>query len=78
MIMRKDFYNEVLNANHSQDDFRAMDGYPIGNPTVKEFIGILRKFPADYRITCCGGENFLYLFPDNGYITIDNESYLCV
>ena len=46
-------------------------GKPIGIPTVKELIAILRKMPEDYRVTCCGTDNFLYLFPQRKAITID-------
>ena len=51
-------------------------GVPIGCPTVKELIAILSKLPEDYRVTCCGAENFLYLFRKENYVTIDCESYL--
>jgi hypothetical protein len=54
----------------------ARHGLPIGTPTVKELIAILSKYPEDYRVTCCGAENYLYLFTKNKYITIDNEWYL--
>jgi len=39
-------------------------------------IAILSKLPQDYRVTNCGAENFLYMFPQNKYITIDNECCL--
>lgn len=51
-------------------------GLPLGTPTVKEMIAILSKYPEDYRVTCCGADNYLYLFPKDKYITIDNEWYL--
>lgn len=51
-------------------------GFPIGTPTVKELIAVLRNLPEDYRVTCCGAENYLYLFSKDKYITIDNENYL--
>ena len=53
------------------------EGYAVGTPTVKELIAILSKLPQDYRVTCCGGENYLYLFAKDKYITIDNERWLC-
>ena len=52
-------------------------GYPLGNLTVKELIAVLSKMPEDYRVTCCGAENYLYLFAKDKYITIDNERWLC-
>ena len=51
-------------------------GIPIGMPTVKELIAILSRLPEDYRVYCCGGENYLYLWEDNRSITIDCEYYL--
>lgn len=53
-------------------------GYPIGLPTVKELIAILSQLPQDHKVTCCGAENYLYLFEEGNekYITIDNEWYL--
>ena len=48
-------------------------GMPMGVPTVKELIGILSKLPEDYRVYCCGGENYLYLWEKNKSITIDHE-----
>ena len=54
----------------------ARHGLPIGTPTVKELIAILSKYPEDYRVTCCGAANYLYLFTKDKYITIDNEWYL--
>lgn len=52
------------------------EGYPIGIPTVKELIAILSQMPEDYRVTCCGTENYLYLFEEDKYITIDCERCL--
>ena len=54
-------YNEDINN----------EGYPIGQPTVKELIAILSQLPEDYRVTCCGAENYLYLFEDAKCITIE-------
>jgi hypothetical protein len=54
----------------------ARQGLPIGTPTVKELIAILSKYPENYRVTCCGAANYLYLFTKDKYITIDNEWYL--
>jgi hypothetical protein len=54
----------------------ARHGLPIGTPTVKELIAILSKLPEDYRVTCCGAENYLYLWTDKNAITIDCERYL--
>ena len=54
----------------------CLEGHPIGMPTVKELIAILSKFPEDYRVTCCGAENYLNLFSDKKYLTIDNERCL--
>jgi hypothetical protein len=54
----------------------SRDGYCIGTPTVKELIAILSKLPEDYRVTCCGGKNYLYRFEEGKYITIDCERYL--
>lgn len=56
------------------DDCRV--GLPLGTPTVKELIAILSKLPEDYRVTCCGGENYLYLWANKKSITIDCERYL--
>lgn len=46
-------------------------GMPLGTPTVKELISILSKLPEDYQVTCCGTDNYLYLFPQCKAITID-------
>lgn len=51
-------------------------GYYIGTPTVQELIAILSKLPQDYKVTCCGGKNYIYRFETGNYITIDHESYL--
>ena len=51
-------------------------GYYIGYPTVKEMITILSKLPQDYKVTCCGGENYLYRFEQNKCITLDHEYFL--
>ena len=51
-------------------------GIPLGNPTVKELIAILSKLPQDYRVSCCGTENYLYLWGNRKSITIDCERYL--
>lgn len=59
-----------------QDRWDVRDGYYIGTPTVKELIAILSKLPQDYKVTCCGGENYLYCFEEGKYITIDNEASL--
>lgn len=58
------------------ENFGEQRGYYIGQPTVKEMIDILSKLPQDYRVTCCGGENYLYRFEEGKYITIDHESFL--
>ena len=36
----------------------------------------LSKLPEDYRVYCCGGENYLYLWSNNKNITIDCERCL--
>lgn len=58
------------------DRIDVRDGYCIGTPTVKELIAILNKLPQDYRVTCCGTDNHLYLFHESKYLTIDCEKYL--
>ena len=60
------------------DRFDTLSGYHLENLTVKDFINILNRFPKNYRIYCCGAESFLYVFPNEESITIDNEKYLCV
>jgi hypothetical protein len=59
-----------------QDRWDIREGYCIGTPTVKELIAILSKLPQDYKVTCCGGENYLYRFEEGKCITIDNERSL--
>lgn len=59
-----------------QDRWDIREGYCIGTPTVKELIAILSKLPQDYKVTCCGGENYLYRFEEGKYITIDNARSL--
>ena len=51
-------------------------GQPLGIPTVKELIAVLSKLPEDYKVYCCGAENFLYLFPQSKSVTIDCENVL--
>lgn len=58
------------------EDCDYYTGLPLGTPTVKELISILSKLPEDYKVYCCGAENFLYLFPQSKSVTIDCESYL--
>ena len=48
-------------------------GMAMGVPTVKELIAILSKLPEDYRVYCCGGENYLYIWEKRKSITIDHE-----
>ena len=59
---------ELLNL---QDTYNLYGGYT----TVKELIPILSKLPQDYKVTCCGAENYLYLCANDKYITIDCEHY---
>lgn len=77
-MINENLYNEMLNINYSNGDCHDMTGYHIGCPTVKELIEILRKLPENLRVTCCGAENYIYLFPKDGYITIDSEWWLHV
>ena len=72
--MNKTAMNNVVLTPYNEDINN--EGYPIGQPTVKELIAILSQLPEDYRVTCCGAENYLYLFEDAKCITIDNEAYL--
>lgn len=51
-------------------------GYCVGTPTVSELIAILSKLPQDYKVTCCGGENYIYRFETGKYITIDHGYFL--
>ena len=67
--------NELCGASLTEEDGTRY-GVPMGTPTVKELIAILSKLPEDYRVTCCGGENYLYFWPEQESITIDNEWYL--
>lgn len=67
--------NELCGASLTEEDGTRC-GVPMGTPTVKELIAILSKLPEDYRVTCCGGENYLYFWPEQKSITIDNEWYL--
>ncbi len=72
--MNKTAMNNIVLTPYNEDTNN--EGYPIGQPTVKELIAILSQLPEDYRVTCCGGENYLYLFEEGKYITIDCEDYL--
>ena len=58
------------------DRANMLFGMPMGVPTVKELIAILSKLPEDYRVSCCGGENYLYIWEKNKSITIDHEHTL--
>lgn len=75
-IMNEDFVKDIVLTPYNAD-FNN-EGYPIGLPTVKELVAILRQLPQDYKVTCCGANNYLYLFEEDNekYITIDNEWYL--
>ena len=68
---------QVLKDMEMIDDLLgcSREGIPIGYPTVKELIAILSKLPQDYKVTCCGAENYLYLCANDKYITIDCEHY---
>lgn len=55
------------------DRVDLLRGMPMGVPTVKELIAILSKLPEDYRVYCCGGENYLYIWEKSKSITIDHE-----
>lgn len=66
---------ELCGADLTEED-DVCHGVPLGTPTVKEMIIILSQLPEDYRVTCCGGENYLYIWPERKSITIDNEWYL--
>ena len=72
--MNKNTVNNIILTPYNAEN--NIDGTPIGTPTVKELIAILSQLPEDYRVTCCGAENYLYLFEDAKCITIDNEAYL--
>ena len=74
---REQIYIDAEMMSRISDRMGCFEGHPIGMPTIKELIAILSKFPEDYRVTCCGAENYLYLFEKDKYITIDNEYCLC-
>ena len=73
---REQIYIDAMMMSSISDRMGCLEGHPIGMPTVKELIAILSKFPEDYRVTCCGAENFLHLFAEKKYITIDHERSL--
>ena len=73
---RESINRDAAVISEIQERMGARDGYCIGTPTVKELIAILSKLPQDYRVTCCGGQNYLYRFEEGKYITIDCERYL--
>ena len=73
--MNNGLYSKIIEVNYGEHG-DAADGYPIGVPTVEELIEILRQLPSDYRVTCCGAENYLYIFPESRFVTIDNEACL--
>ena len=73
---REQIYIDAEMMSRISDRMDCLEGHPIGMPTVKEWIAILSKFPEDYRVTCCGAENYLHLFSDKKYLTIDNERCL--
>lgn len=68
---------QVLKDMEMIDDLLgcSREGIPIGYPTVKELIAILSKLPQDYKVYCCGADNYLYLRANDKYITIDCEHY---
>ena len=74
--MNEDFVKNIVLTPYNSD-FNN-EGYPIGLPTVKELVAILRQLPQDYKVTCCGANSYLYLFEEHNekYITIDNKWYL--
>lgn len=74
--LRESVERDAVVISNLQEWTGVRDGYYIGTPTVKELIAILSKLPQDYRVTCCGGENYLYRFEEGKYITIDSEWYL--
>jgi hypothetical protein len=74
---RKKIMEDTVVLDELEEMLSNRTGYPLGNLTVKELIAVLSKMPEDYRVTCCGAENYLYLFTKDKYITIDNESWLC-
>lgn len=73
---RKEIIHDMEIIDALLEKVGARNGQAIGTPTVAELIDILSKLPQDYRIFCCGGENYLYFFPKNKGITIDHEWYL--
>lgn len=73
---REQFVKDSEMLDSIFDRLGTRNGYPIGVPTVKELIAILQKLPKDYRVYCCGGENYLYLWANKKSITIDCERYL--
>lgn len=74
---RKKIMEDTAILDELEEMLSDRTGYPLGNLTVKELIAVLSKMPEDYRVTCCGAENYLYLFAKDKYITIDNERWLC-
>ncbi len=74
---RKQIMEDTAVLDELEEMISDRTGYPLGNLTVKELIAVLSKMPEDYRVTCCGAENYLYLFAKDKYITIDNERWLC-
>lgn len=74
---RKKIMEDAAILDELEEMLSDRTGYPLGNLTVKELIAVLSKMPEDYRVTCCGAENYLYLFTKDKYITIDNERWLC-
>ena len=73
---REQIYIDAEMMSRISDRMDCLEGHPIGMPTAKELIAILSKFPEDYRVTCCGAENYLHLFSDKKDLTIDNEPLL--
>lgn len=73
---RKKIMEDAEVLDELEEMLSERTGYPLGNLTVKELIAVLSKMPEDYRVTCCGAENYLYLFAKDKYITIDNERWL--
>lgn len=74
---RKKIMEDTAILDELEEMLSDRTGYPLGNLTVKELIAVLSKMPEDYCVTCCGAENYLYLFTKDKYITIDNERWLC-
>ena len=67
-------HSEVL--ENIMDGMGYHGGLPLGIPTVKELIAVLSKMPEDFRVTCCGANCNIHLFPKSKVITIDCEQYL--